>query len=175
MTDVVDRAENRYLVVHDYGMGALWWWIWAASPEEIVQTLAEVEVVTDEQTIQQSLTDLLEEVHLDSLPEGPLSDLFEQRSAQRSHPDFGKLAGRERVYLRDDSEDHEGCVFLIEVGPDGRALRQVEQTPEGEAIRSTDFTSNAPLDLHDPQYASWEIGQDVFEDAWRTAQPDPDE
>jgi hypothetical protein len=37
-------------VCHDYGMGGSWWWVWAASPEEIVAAIAEVEVVTDEAT-----------------------------------------------------------------------------------------------------------------------------
>lgn len=52
--DVGSRAANqlgevrktRYLVLHDYGMGGLWWWVWAESAEEIVRVCAEVEVVT---------------------------------------------------------------------------------------------------------------------------------
>jgi hypothetical protein len=41
------EGKQRYLVCHDYGMGGLWWWVWARSAAEIVQTCAEVEVVTD--------------------------------------------------------------------------------------------------------------------------------
>ncbi|HEX5543357.1 MAG TPA: hypothetical protein VFX60_17685 [Micromonospora sp.] len=37
--------KQRYLVLHDYGMGGLWWWIHARSTGEVLETFAEVEVV----------------------------------------------------------------------------------------------------------------------------------
>jgi hypothetical protein len=45
------EGKQRHLVCHDYGMGGLWWWVWARSPAEIVETCAEVEVVTDPERI----------------------------------------------------------------------------------------------------------------------------
>jgi hypothetical protein len=38
-----EPGGQRYLVRHDHGMGALWWWINAASAAEITATFAEVE------------------------------------------------------------------------------------------------------------------------------------
>jgi hypothetical protein len=48
-------------VVHDYGMGADYWWVHAASPAEIVETCAGVQVVTDPATRQLALGWNLEE------------------------------------------------------------------------------------------------------------------
>lgn len=39
--------KNRYLAVHDYGMGGTWVFIWARNPEEIHQALPEL-VIVDE-------------------------------------------------------------------------------------------------------------------------------
>ncbi len=171
---VSGEGQCRYLVVHDYGMGTLWWWVWARSPEEIVDAVAEVEVITEEAVVQQMVTESLEELHLEALPDGPLADLRDQRAAHRHLPGYDVLAGRERVYLRDASPEYEGAVYLMEVGPDGRLLRQVEQPTDGDAVRTDDWPLNPPIDLRDPQYASMEIGPEAFEEAWRCARPDPE-
>jgi hypothetical protein len=34
-------SKQRYLVLHDYGMGGLWWWIHARSTREVLTILAE--------------------------------------------------------------------------------------------------------------------------------------
>jgi hypothetical protein len=73
------------------------------------------------------------------------------------------------VYLRDDDEEYEGTVFLSEVGPDGRRLRQVEVSPDGEGVREQDFPIDPPVDLRDPQYFHQEISAEEFERAWTAA------
>ncbi len=70
---------RRFLVVHDYGTGGLWWWVWARSPEEIVETIAEVEVVTDPELVASVEAD---EVRLDDLSDETLIALRNQRSAR---------------------------------------------------------------------------------------------
>ena len=35
-------SKQRYLVLHDYGMGGSWWWIHARSAREVRETFAEV-------------------------------------------------------------------------------------------------------------------------------------
>jgi hypothetical protein len=152
-------------------MGGLWWWVWARSAEEILDTVAEVEVIVDVASNANQATD---EVYLDALPDGPLADLRDQRTAHRHLPGYGELAGRSRVYLRDNSPEYDGVVYLTEVGPDGRRLRQVEQLPNGDALRTDDWPFDPPIDLRDPQYAAMAIGSDTFEEAWRHARPDPD-
>jgi hypothetical protein len=164
---------DRFLVVHDYGMGGLWWWIRAESAERIVETIAEVEVVTDPARIAAVKDDDFEEVALDDLPAGPLADLRDQRTEQRGRPGYGALAGRDRVYLRDDDEEYAGFVFLSEVGPDGRRLRQVELSPEGDALREDDFPIDPPVDLRDPRYVTKEITAQEFEAAWQNARDEP--
>ncbi len=160
--------KPRHLVVHDYGMGGVWWWVRAASPEEIVETIAEVEVVADPSGAGVD-TDALDEADLDALTDELLIALRDRRTAQRSRPGYGVLAGRERVYLRDDDEEYEGVAFLSEVGPDGRRLRQVELFPDGAGVRSDEFPIDPPVDLRDPRYLAMEIDSRTFEDAWRTA------
>ncbi|QDY11998.1 hypothetical protein FJK98_31750 [Micromonospora sp. HM134] len=150
-------------------MGGLWWWVWAASAEEIVDNVAEVEVITDEASIHQMGPYAEEELHLDALSGTSLADLWEQRCAHRSLPGYGVLAGRERVYLRDDEE---GAVFLVEVGPDGRRLREVEVSPEG-VFRLAEDLLNPPRDLRDPRYVGMEISRDEFEAAWERSVPYP--
>ncbi|GKQ40704.1 hypothetical protein ALMP_72270 [Streptomyces sp. A012304] len=155
-------------------MGGLWWWVWADSAEAIVSACAEVEVITDPEDVVRAETWDLEEVHLDAPDPNPLSSLRAKRDAQRGQPGFGVLAGRERVYLR-WQEDGEEEVLLMEFGPDGRRLRQVESRPDGDAIRTTaeDWPFNPPFDLHDPQWVSMEIGPDDFEAAWQRARREP--
>jgi hypothetical protein len=92
-------------------------------------------------------TESLDEVHLDALPEGPLADLRNQRTGHRHLPGYGPLADRSRVYLylRDASPEYGGVVYLTEVRPDGRRLRQVEQLPDGDALRTDYGPMNRPL------------------------------
>ncbi|MGC5022374.1 hypothetical protein [Micromonospora sp. DT47] len=171
---MTSASRNLYLVVNDYGMGGVWWWVRATSPEEIVQTLAEVEVVTDGSTVRQAEGWSLDEADLDALTDDVLVALRDRRAAHRDRPGFGALAGRQRVYLRDDEPENEGVVFLAEHGPDGRRLRQVELLPDGDALRTDDWPFNPPVDLLDPDQAAREIDAEEFEQAWRRARPDPD-
>lgn len=166
--------KTRYLVLHDYGMGGLWWWVWAGSAEEIVRVCAEVEVVTEPEAVERAETWSLEEVHLDAPDPNPLSDFRAQRDAQRGQPGFGVLAGRERVYLRWQEEGDEE-IFLMELGPDGRRLRQIEIGADGGAVKTSaeDWPLNPPCDLYDPQYVSLEISCDDFESAWHRAHHEP--
>ncbi|MFG3256890.1 hypothetical protein [Streptomyces sp. NPDC048172] len=169
---------RRHLVQHDYGMGALLWWMWAPSAREIVETYAEVEVVPlAEDRPGLDGPNGLEELDIDTpAPGSPLSDFRDRRSAQRGHPAFGALAGRDRVWLRWREEDAgaDDPTYLLELGPDGRWLRQVEQPPEGPHVRSSsdDWPINPPLDLYDPDLVEIEIPSAAFEEAWRRARPE---
>ncbi|MGA5069314.1 hypothetical protein ACPB9E_37175 [Streptomyces exfoliatus] len=174
MSRVDEVGKTRYLVLHDYGMGSLWWWVWAGSAEEIVDSCAEVEVITKPDAVGRAETWDLEEVHLDAPDPNPLSSFRAQRAAQRGQPGFALLLGRDRVYLR-WPEFEDGAVFLMELGPDGRRLRMVEIGPDDGAVRTSaeDWPFNAPFDLHDPQYGAMEIGRDDFEAAWQRAHRPP--
>lgn len=163
---------TRYLVLHDYGMGGMWWWVWAPSADMIVETIAEVEVVTGQDGLEWARS--LDEYRLDSLDDTPLADLRDQRTAHRGDPAYGWHSDRERVYLRQADPDYDGAQFLIELGPDGRRLRQVEVTAEGTGLKSDDWPFNPPIDLRDPTFAAMEISAADFEDAWSSAVPDPD-
>ncbi|GAA3655565.1 hypothetical protein GCM10022224_018380 [Nonomuraea antimicrobica] len=171
--------KHRFLVLHDYGMGGLWWWIWARSERELVERLAEVEVVGSPDAVARAETWNLDEVDIDAdrLSAG-LDDLRAKREIQRSRPGFGALAGRDLVHLREPWEDEHGVtIYLAEVGPDGRRLRQVEVAPDGTAVRSapTDWVLNPPIvDLFDPEVVGKEIGREEFERAWRHARPETD-
>ncbi|WP_223290933.1 hypothetical protein [Streptomyces avicenniae] len=162
---------ERFLVSHDYGMGALWWWVRAPSAEDIVLACADVQVVTSEEAWRwaRAQDTPLPEVDLDAPHPNPLSSFRATRDAQRDRPGFGALAGRERVHLR--AEGEEGVVQLAELGPDGRRLRQVEIGPSGKGVRTgpADWLFNPPSDLYDPDLAPLEIPADTFESAWRAA------
>ncbi|GAA2079821.1 hypothetical protein GCM10009801_37700 [Streptomyces albiaxialis] len=167
---------RRHLVQHDYGMGALLWWMWAPSAREIAETYAEVEVVADPAS---RGLDGLDEVRIDDPGQDPaLTSFRARRAAQRGHPAFGALAGRERVWLRRREEDAgpEDPSYLLELGPDGRWLRQVEVAPDGTSVRSTsdDWPINPPCDLYDPELAESAIPAETFEEAWRRARPESD-
>ncbi len=54
-----DEAHPRHIVVHDYGMGGLWWWIRAASSADVVEV--EVEVGPDGRRLR----------HVELPPDGP--------------------------------------------------------------------------------------------------------
>ncbi|WP_197288963.1 hypothetical protein [Nocardia sp. NRRL S-836] len=165
--------RRRFLVLHDYGMGGLSWWIWAESAEQIVLTLAEAEVITDPDALAQAEQWGLDELELSEVDRDPALRLMrEERAQQRGKPGFGVLAGRERVYLRTFEE---GLTYLVEIGQDGRQLRQVEVKADGTLLSSAmgGWPINPPIDLHDPRYVPMEITEREFEDAWSRAVPDP--
>ncbi|XVV16279.1 hypothetical protein ACQP2X_18555 [Actinoplanes sp. CA-131856] len=160
--------SERFLVVHDYGMGGLWWWIHARSADEIVETFAELEVVGDPEIVARFAgDDDVDEVDIDApvMPAG-LDGLREERDAQRGRPGYGVLAGREVVHLKRPWEGD--VVYFEELGPDGRRLREVEVNPDGTVIRTgpDDWPFNPPTDLRDPDLVQWEISAAEFEQAW---------
>jgi hypothetical protein len=161
---------QRFLVLHDYGMGGLWWWIHARSEREIMETFAEVEVVDDPEHLARFADGSLKEVGIDDpvMPAG-LKEAREERDAQRDQPGFGALAGREKVWIRDTSYEDE--VYFEELGPDGRRLRQVTVGADGTMVRTgpEDWPFNPPRDLYDPGLLGYEISADEFEQAWNEA------
>ncbi|MGW9171412.1 hypothetical protein [Streptomyces decoyicus] len=176
-------SKSRFLVLHDYGMGGVWWWIQARSAREILETFAWIEVITDPETVARQERDgELEEVDIDAprMPPG-LDGLRATRHAQRGRPGFGALADRDVVYLRRrwDEEDDEGdeddedpAVYLMEVSSDGRRVRQVELAEDGTAVKSgpDDWPFNPPVvDLFDPELVGLQIGRDEFEEQWARA------
>ncbi|MFJ3868488.1 hypothetical protein [Streptomyces nigra] len=176
MSDDTDMGKRRFLVLHDYGMGGCWWWVRARSEREILETFAWVEVVGDPEAVASRRQDGdLEEVDIDAphMPPG-LDGLRAERDAQRGREGFGALAGREVVFLRRrwDEEDGDPAVYLMEVGSDGRRMRQVEVAEDGTAVRSgpDDWPFNPPVvDLFDPVLVDQEISRSEFEEWWATA------
>ncbi|MFD9735457.1 hypothetical protein [Umezawaea sp. NPDC059074] len=169
-------TKTRFLVLHDYGMGGVWWWIHARSATEVVETFADVEVVDDPAAVERAGSWEIDEVDVDSpdMPSG-LDDMRARRDAMRALPGFGALVGKDVVHLRRvwDEEDVP-VVYLMEVGPDGRRLRQVEVPEGGTAVRSDpdDWAFNPPVvDLYDPKWVECEIGREEFEEAWAGAVP----
>jgi hypothetical protein len=172
---VGERSKKRFLVLHDYGMGGLWWWIHARSEPEIMHTFAEVEVVTDPETSTRFPEGELAEVDIDAviMPAG-LDGLRDQRRGQRDRPGFGALAGREAVFLRrpwEEADETAPKIYYEHLGPDGRRVRQVETYADGTAIKTgpQDWPFNPPNDLYDPDLVQWETAAEVFEEAWRRA------
>ncbi|MFD1831228.1 hypothetical protein ACFSJS_16380 [Streptomyces desertarenae] len=179
MTDADAAPRARFLVLHDYGMGGLWWWVRAESAREVTERLAEVEVVDDPEAVGRAGAWELEETDIDApvLP-GGLEELRARRDAQRGLPGFGALAGRSVVHLRLGGGlhgDDDRSVYLVEVGGDGRRLRQVELTEDGTALRSgpEDWVFNPPVvDLFDPGLPDKEMDREEFEAQWRRARHD---
>lgn len=174
MTDE-DTGRERFLVLHDYGMGGLWWWIHADSAQQILERIAEAEVITDADSWEQAAAWKLAEVDLDAseLPPG-LDELRRQRDEQRGQPGFAALAGRTLVHLRCDSDDEENVVCYWEVDATGSRLREVEVRGDGPGVRYTpeDWVFHTPVvDLYDPRAAAWEIDAEEFETRWRSAVP----
>jgi hypothetical protein len=172
---VSEAPKKRFLVVHDYGMGGLWWWINARSAREIVETFAETEVVENPEDVARCAryADIEVDVDAETMPPG-LDELRQQRDAQRGRPGFGALAGRDVVYLRrpwDAADDPEPGVYVEEIGADGRRRRLVELYDNGTALRSgpDDWLAVARIDLHDPDLVPCEIEPDEFERIWRQA------
>ncbi|MEV5239173.1 hypothetical protein AB0K89_08665 [Streptomyces cinnamoneus] len=180
MKDAGAAAKQRFLVLYDCGMGGTsWWWVLARSSREVLETIAQVEVVDDAALIQEAAEWDLEEADIDApvLPAG-LDGLRKERDAQRGRPGFGALAGRSVVHLRrrwDGEDDEDPTLYLLEIGPDGRRLRQVRMPEDGTAFRSgpDDWAFNPPVvDLFDPRLAEEEIGRDEFESQWNRARHD---
>lgn len=172
------EPKQRFLVLSDYGMGGRWWWVRARSARQVLETFAEVEVVDLAESIEWARAQDLEEVDVDDRrTPTSLDDLRARRDGQRRRPGFGALVGKPVVHLRLRGEDLYGdsSTYLIEVGPDGRRLRQVELTPDGDALRSgpEDWVFNPPVvDLFDPDLVGKQISRHEFEPAWHRARPD---
>ncbi|MFD9464553.1 hypothetical protein [Streptomyces sp. NPDC060027] len=171
--DATDKYS--FLALHDYGMGGSWWWVRARSAREVRETFAWVEVVTDPKTVARFKDMGLEEVDIDAprMPPG-LDGLRAERDAQHGCEGFGSLADREVVYLqRQGAEEHdESVVYLMEVGSDGRRVRQVELAEDDTALRSgpDDWPFNPPVaDLFDPALVDQEINRSTFEEQWARA------
>jgi hypothetical protein len=166
-------SKQRFLVLHAYGMGGLWWWVLARSPREVLETFAEVEIVDAPASVARAEAWELKEVDTDgpNMPAG-LDGLRHKRAQQRALPGFGALVGRQVVFLRRDWDGEDPVTDLVEIGPDGRRIRQVELTQDGTAIRTDakDWPLNPPIvDLFDPELLSQEIDRDEFERAWTAA------
>lgn len=167
-------SKQRYLVLHDYGMGGLWWWVHARSTREVRETFAEVEVVDAAADLVRAEGWQLDEVDIDAqmMPAG-LDVLRAKRDRQRALPGFGALADRQVVYLRQEWDGEDPATYLTEIGPDGRRIRQVEVAEDGTATKTDaqDWPFNPPLvDLFDPQLSDLQIDRDEFDRAWAAAQ-----
>ena len=114
---------------------------------------------------------MLDEFDLADAARGPLADLYQKRERQRRDPAFGKLLGRDRVYLRLPDPEEPATWWLTEHDPAGRRLRQIELRPDGTAItgKAADWPMNPPFDPGDPQFASNEIPREEFDQAWERA------
>ncbi|MEU1673681.1 hypothetical protein ABZ752_16825 [Streptomyces roseifaciens] len=194
MTGTDAALKTRFLVLHDYGMGGAWWWVFARSEREILETFAWAEVVTDPETLAwREGDDDIPEVDIDApqMPPG-LDGMRAERDAQRGRPGFGALADKDVVYLRrrwdegndegdDEGDDKHLTVYLMEVGPDGRRMREVELAEDGTAAFKSgpdDWPFNTPVvDLFAPEVVAQEISREEFEEQWaqaRQVEPDAD-
>ena len=152
-------ARRAHLVLHDYGMGGLWWWIWASSAEEITASFAEVEVVVAPEAIARARTWDLDVLDIEDAKREELASFHETRQRQRQDPLFGRLFGKDRVYLRLPDDEGQDTEWLTEHGRDGRRLRQVELRADETALTSEleNWPINPPFDLGDPRLAAYEI------------------
>lgn len=166
------EGVKRFLVLHDYGISRAWWWVWAGSAQEVLETFAEVEVVQDEELLEQARHLTLDEAAVDSddLPPG-LRDLRDQRRAQRGRPGFGALVGRGVVHVRQSAG---AFTALMELDPNGHRLREVAIAGDGTVLRSgaDEWPRNPPVDLYDPDLAHQTISRDEFEFVWAAAGSD---
>ena len=87
-----DATASRFLVLHDYGMGGVWWWVLAKSERQIRETFAEVEVVDPNSVAGIDLWTMDEaDIHAPAMPHVP-SGLRAERDGQRGQPGFTALA-----------------------------------------------------------------------------------
>jgi hypothetical protein len=177
VTDADAAHKICFLVLHDYGMGGVWWWVRARSAREALETFAEVEVIDRPETLAWAEAQDVPEVNIDAVRMPPgLDQLRARRDVQRTCEGFGALADRSVVYLRrrwDGEGETDPATYLMEVGADGRRTRQVEVRQDGTALRSgpEDWAFNPPaVDLFDPELVGMQIGWDEFEAAWLGAQ-----
>ena len=106
------------------------------------------------------------------MPAG-LDGLRAERDRQRALTGFGALSDRQVVYLRQTGEDDDDtAIYLLEIGADGRRIRQVEVAADGTSIKTDveDWLSIRPWSIYDPHPPGQEIYRDEFERAWATAQ-----
>jgi hypothetical protein len=155
-------------------MGGLWWWIRASSADEITAAFAEVEAISDPEVIARARTWELSELDIEDAKRGELATFHETRQRQRQDPAFGRLFGKDRVYLRVPDEDGQETEWLTEHGPDGRRLRQVELRADGTALTSDleNWPFNPPIDLGDARLVAYEISKSEFDRAWEQGTPD---
>ena len=76
------------------------------------------------------------------------------------------------MYLRRNWDGDDPATYLMEMGSDGRRIRQVEVAEDGTTTKTDtqDWPFNPPLvDLYDPQLQDQQIDRDEFEQAWSTA------
>ncbi|GAB4052362.1 hypothetical protein [Catellatospora paridis] len=170
----MNQGTNRYLVAHDYDMGAFWWWVWAGSAAEIVEKCAEVEVVTDPDVLRRTEAWDLPVVYLGADDLGPLESFRAKRDAQCDQPGFGVLVGRGVVHVRYEDPDVEETfdgAYLLELGSDGRRLRQVVIESDGSVTAEgpDEWPFNPPFDLYDPKLAAMQIAGSEFEAALSNA------
>ena len=174
--DLADAQPTRwaYLVLHDYGMGGLWWWIRASSADEITAAFAEVEVIGDPEVIARARTWNVASWTSKTPSAGNSPASTDARQRQRQDPAFGRLFGKDRVYLRVPDEESQETEWLTEHGPDGRRLRQVELRADGTALTSDleNWPFNPPIDLGDARLVAYEISQSEFDRAWAQGMPD---
>jgi len=163
----------RYFVMHDYGMGALYWWIDAPSADDIIRTYAEVVVLDDAAAARH---DNIPIVAIDDETHPPgLDGLRDRRAGQIGHPQFGALIGRGAIYLRRPDPEEES-IYCFEYGPQGYCTRRVVIDAKGDAVRTVpdDWWFNPPEDLWNPELAQYEITRDEFDRIWETAHPPTD-
>jgi len=161
----------RYFVMHDYGMGALYWWIDAPSADDIIRTYAEVVILDDANAARH---DNIPIVAIDDKTHQPgLDDLRDLRAGQIGHPQFGALVGRGIIFLRRPDYIEEGSIYYIEYDPQGYRTRQVEIDAKGDAVRTgpEDWWLNPPEDLWNPELVQYEITRNEFDSTWATAHP----
>ncbi|GAA2056936.1 hypothetical protein GCM10009839_77730 [Catenulispora yoronensis] len=180
-----DEVKARYLVCHDYGMGALWWWVTARSAKEIMERIADVVVSFSPESARWADENGYEEIDIDAPDPNELSSMKATRDAQRQQQGFGAVVGRGTVYFRcvwgeyekqaPWWDDENAAYFLLEIGEDGYRKRGIFEYVEGPSHRmgEDDWAFNPPYDLYEPEWARFEIDQQTFEAAWEAAIPFP--
>lgn len=161
--------KRRYLVCHSYGMGGLWWWVRAGSADEILDAIAEVEVITDQEIIDRMVADGVEiaEFELAGLQaDSALAKLADRRVGQRRHPAYGVMVGRTPFHIRTEGAQ---VVVLTEIGESSQPGRIVRQWRDGRAERFESRPMVGTFDIRDPELPDLLIDADEFEFTWQLA------